>query len=1704
MSIAETVDKIFKKKTNYAEADQVVDQAASLRYLSTDLYSDSKRFVYELLQNADDSGSSGQKVKVAAYLFGDKMVIAHTGKTFNDADVRGVSGVDNGQKKNDPDKTGFKGIGFKAVFGQSNHVTIFTDGEYFRFDASYEHSWKKDWAESQQVWEEEENRKFEIPWQIIPINTQESEVDPDIHKFITEGNWQVATIVVLKNVAETKAAIEELASNVNMYLFLKNVESIEFYTGEKKTVSIILTAEGHTILKLNEQDKAKWLKKTIILEIPKETQNLLQAESDMPEKLKSAEKVEIVIAAKIGKEGLEALKSYDQRLYAYLPTEETGYALPVLVNAAFYTAANREELHKDSLWNKWLFSCIPTELLKWIAELVQTDMQFSAYNLLPSELTQVDSLTKSFNDSYKKGIKQIPFVLNTDSELLKVDQSLIDITFLSQKDFIGSELVRDYKISSGSTELSANPFIAKNDNEKKLIAIGVADFNWKDFSKMLTSSNFHSKHNLSKNKELIVYIKNLHDNGYVSTLTGDVLKSWTFIFNQNGELKSPKDVFFPAPDEQYDQETEISYIHPDVNVWSEENQEIKLWLEGLGVEIKSDLTFLMKSILPYAATYSTHENAIGTVRDIFNLFKKGEIGPTILKQLGQLKLLTKKGNLVPANQTFLSNEYQPYLNLEPTLDKDIYLTPAYRTVGTSIEDWKAFFHYFGVKERIGIMVYNDLLSNDELASNQIKDAYLTTYEFKPFIQTFTADSYKNVITLTLLDYTSDNFEFSRLFWQDIITRISPEEIQTPAKAFWGNPGFPGRNTGDDVPNYLKWYLSNFACLPTSTNECMLSGNVFINGAEDTAFAAKYLPVFSGPVLSADWRAFFNFKPRLELPDYLDLLAKIANDPDDTANKATIQHVYSYLLDNLSLLSSEQLSSIDTWASTAKFADIKGDYHPAESLHFYMDGDSSIFDGKFNFIQLNNANQKHADLEQLLQLFKITLLRQSGFELLSPGASDNTGLHSKLKQILPYWAKWMEKEAQSGYEEMFYTLQQKFEGLNILESDDLTIMYGDTLNRKATVHFVDNILYTLKPWDESKVMYLLPTKLCEIFGRKKDERELSFLLATDIEKIITFFTDQQIGLPPDKDTIEDVQNLPSTDGKASTSNSLDFALPKESYQSLWTQSLARNAELIANAGDDSKTLLISGLKHYNTREELNVFHFSHLENAVSIIRQAAIKSRAAATFKDSAGSGIIAQTDNERKEYARFYFRPKTPTQHYVENLGRAEDSIAKIHSDPLCPVPVFFIFPLEEIIDSIDWSVSIGSLASPQVEYGNTIDILSRFDFDGVYKQLGEISANRFIVASQQEFLVKDELNLSNVDYRLGVQNEQAKQSLLTMLNDNQTWESRIIIDATLYQNENPRVKIAQSSSTFHASLSKKHGGHFILQNSSEKEWKHIKGKMSDQYNDENWLTSTMSQEVTLEGNIDAIALKLFYLYKGKTWLIHTNTQNYYFDYSFVKTAISDWFNSEDSSGKGIISALRQHPELSYWFDEPIPGSDNLTLETHTLAVIDNFKKFFKTQNLFENDKIYLLCLALHDIGKPLAILAGDKNNQHHHTLLILDQIKDLLPIDANSFLKMTTLIDGDPIGKYLDTRYNSPINEACKTIHEMAAMLNMKDEDFWELITVYYQCDAAGYNFLQKRLFLTNDDDSIEFHEDGTRLLFKNGYEEKFMALEDLILMLS
>lgn len=157
MSLKADIEKIFVDNTSYTNPSQAVNQASSLNALSADLYTDSKRFIYELLQNADDSAHNSP-VKVWIKIFGNNLVLAHSGKPFTARDLQGICNINNGTKKSDITKTGYKGIGFKSVFGQSDKVTIYSSKEYFRFDASYSFEWK--WEESKITWEKINDRKF--------------------------------------------------------------------------------------------------------------------------------------------------------------------------------------------------------------------------------------------------------------------------------------------------------------------------------------------------------------------------------------------------------------------------------------------------------------------------------------------------------------------------------------------------------------------------------------------------------------------------------------------------------------------------------------------------------------------------------------------------------------------------------------------------------------------------------------------------------------------------------------------------------------------------------------------------------------------------------------------------------------------------------------------------------------------------------------------------------------------------------------------------------------------------------------------------------------------------------------------------------------------------------------------------------------------------------------------------------------------------------------------------------------------------------------------------------------------------------------------------------------------------------------------------------------------------------------------------------
>jgi len=314
MSLKTEIKKIFLDNTNYTNPGQAVNQASSLNTLSSDLYTDSKRFIYELLQNADDSSQNGEAVKVWIKMFDDNLVVAHSGSPFTSRDLQGICNVNNGTKKSDFTKTGYKGIGFKSVFGQSDKVTIFTKGEYFRFDSSHLFDWV--WEESKITWEKNNDREFQFPWQIIPIYTEAKEVLEPINQFLKDIDANVATIIQMKNVNETSQSAQTLSQNLNMFLFLKNISEINFDITEFVSVEINRIENNRITLKKGDSSKTDWLMNTIRLTVPNDVKMTLQDERNIPEKLLNTDFIDLTLAAKVGSDGITKLSDQEKLLYS--------------------------------------------------------------------------------------------------------------------------------------------------------------------------------------------------------------------------------------------------------------------------------------------------------------------------------------------------------------------------------------------------------------------------------------------------------------------------------------------------------------------------------------------------------------------------------------------------------------------------------------------------------------------------------------------------------------------------------------------------------------------------------------------------------------------------------------------------------------------------------------------------------------------------------------------------------------------------------------------------------------------------------------------------------------------------------------------------------------------------------------------------------------------------------------------------------------------------------------------------------------------------------------------------------------------------------------------------------------------------------------------------------------------------------------------
>lgn len=121
------IEDILTVRQEREDLARVLKKHSGIRKIVEDLYPDSAHFIYELLQNAEDTGAT----EACFTLTSDNLCFTHNGRAFNKRDVEAITDIGEGTKTDDDDKIGRFGVGFKAVFAYSETPRIFSSSFSF-------------------------------------------------------------------------------------------------------------------------------------------------------------------------------------------------------------------------------------------------------------------------------------------------------------------------------------------------------------------------------------------------------------------------------------------------------------------------------------------------------------------------------------------------------------------------------------------------------------------------------------------------------------------------------------------------------------------------------------------------------------------------------------------------------------------------------------------------------------------------------------------------------------------------------------------------------------------------------------------------------------------------------------------------------------------------------------------------------------------------------------------------------------------------------------------------------------------------------------------------------------------------------------------------------------------------------------------------------------------------------------------------------------------------------------------------------------------------------------------------------------------------------------------------------------------------------------------------------------------------------------
>ncbi|KAG8677589.1 hypothetical protein FPOAC2_03723 [Fusarium poae] len=360
--------------------------------LAKNLYTSNARFVFELLQNADDNDystavSQGQDPYVSFKVHPDKVTIECNENGFTHENLKAICAIGKSSKVGAAGYIGEKGIGFKSVFMAAWKVHIQSND----FSFSFTHR-KGDSGLGMvtPVWEETKEPIVDSSTRItLLLHTSK---DPD------EDERRRDTI---------RHQFQELQHTILLFLRKLRKVQVSFYDKENvQTATTVYSLQGSNPATIRKEtsdgveERQYHVTKHVAENIPRSENRTYSDERD-----RADSSAEVVLAFPLTDTGAPIIENQD--VFAFLPMRPMGFKF--LIHTDFVTEASRQGIVVSSLRNRALLQGIADCLVKAIEEFCRhPTLQYQWMRWLPQRDSYPwDSFWSSLLDRIKERIHQV-------------------------------------------------------------------------------------------------------------------------------------------------------------------------------------------------------------------------------------------------------------------------------------------------------------------------------------------------------------------------------------------------------------------------------------------------------------------------------------------------------------------------------------------------------------------------------------------------------------------------------------------------------------------------------------------------------------------------------------------------------------------------------------------------------------------------------------------------------------------------------------------------------------------------------------------------------------------------------------------------------------------------------------------------------------------------------------------------------------------------------------------------------------------------------------------------------------------------------------------------------------------------------------------------------------------------------------------------